>query len=63
MENQPTIETVRDLVERTGREMYAQGLNDLVSEIKLKKADGFVIDELIVLELVEMLVGKNNRVG
>ena len=60
MENMK-VGQVRDLIEQKGREMYAQALSDLMSEIKLKKADGFVIDELIVLEILEGLARKNKQ--
>ena len=42
------VTRVKDLIVKGEKVGYAQALNDLMSEIKLKKADGFVIDELVV---------------
>lgn len=40
---------------------YKSALADLMSELNLKKADGFVIDNLLVWELMEMLNNKNDK--
>ena len=54
------LEKQKQLVAKSYHLGYKNALNELLGEVRLKLADGFIISESLVGELMEMLLEKQN---
>ncbi len=52
---------VRDLMAKSEVVGYNRALNDVLSELRLKKADGFILSDNLLTEIFEVLIEKNNN--
>ncbi len=55
------MEKQKELVKKSEKMGYAQGLSDLLNEIQLKDLDGFIVNREMVEELVLILLEKKGK--
>jgi hypothetical protein len=52
------LEKQKDLVVKSQKEGYTRALSDMWSELQIRQLDGFIINETMIREVVEMLLEK-----